>query len=526
MSTEQLIQNLQNATIFDHPVKKFKVLETHISYVILTGEFAYKIKKPVDFEFLNYSTLEKRKFYCEEEMRLNTLSAPELYVGLVKITGSVAQPQINGSGPVIEYALKMREFTQDSLFTELLAQQKITPFLIDKLAQLIAEFHLRTTIAAADSVFGTPEHVQAPVIQNFDQILPLLTEETDVQQLAVLRQWAEQQYVTHYKLLQQRKAQGFIRDCHGDLHLGNIILYQGAPLLFDRIEFNEDFRWTDVIADIGFLVMDLQEHQQPVLAQRLINTYLIHTGDYAGLALLPFYVAYRAVVRAKITLFGLFQPDLKAAEKAAIFAKYRKFMAIAEYYTHPTKPALIITHGLARSGKSTLVRLVVEQLGAIQIDSDIERKRLFGLPLTAKTYSDVNSGIYNFDATQKTYMHLATVVSIIIQAGYTAIVDASFIKAAYRDLFSELAQKLEVPFVILNCQIAYSKLKERITTGVRADSDPSEAYLAVLEMQQTSQETLRDEERYYSIDINMLDFDAEKLGAQISKKLRNLKEPA
>lgn len=515
--SNQLIQNLQNPKIYNHPVKAFQLLETHISWVILSGDYVYKIKKPFDFEFLNFSTLEKRKFYCHEEVRLNQLLAPEIYLEVVHITGTLENPSINGEGHIIEYAIKMREFPQANLFSELLKNNKLTSKRIDELAKTVAMFHQATPAAIADSRFGTAEHVHAPVIQNFDQIQPLLTDVDDLQRLAKLRAWSEQQYQTHKTLLQQRKSENFIRDCHGDLHLGNIILHNQKPVLFDRIEFNEDFRWTDVMADIAFLAMDLADKKQTTFAHRLTNAYLSYTGDYEGLAILPYYQVYRAMVRAKVALFGL-QPNSDLATKQKVLQQYRDLIKLAEHYTQVPSPALLITHGLAGAGKSTVARMFAEQLGGIQINSDIERKRLFNIPIDAQNYAEVLGGIYTPEASAQTYTQLAALAGNAIRAGYSAIVDATFLKASQRELFYKLANEFKIPFAILDCEAPQKQLVERIQNRHAKKKDPSEARLDILQMQKETAEKLTEDEKNVSLSINTQHINSDKL----LKELNNI----
>lgn len=501
METNPLIVALQNPALYDHPVTSFKVIETHVSWVILTGHYAYKIKKPVDFEFLNYATLDKRYYYCQEELRLNRQWAPELYQAVVPIYGTLEQPQFTESDTVIEYAVKMREFPQSALFSALLAQDKLTPALIDELAKNIAQFHRMAKPAPADQVLGTPEHVHAPVVQNFMQIKPLLTEAMDLQQLAKLSAWAEQQYQQLKTIFAQRKAQAYVRECHGDIYLNNIILWQGQPLIFDCIEFNDDFRWTDVMADIGFLSMDLEDNQQPALAHQLINTYLAYSGDYFGLRVLPYYQAYRAVVRAKVALFRLLSPDLTESERQAIKMNYRSYMALAERYTKPMPQALMITHGLSGSGKSTLAKEVMHRLGAIHISSDIERKRNAGLAFTEDSKSSINTHLYSHENTAKTYQHLAQLATLILQAGYPVIIDATCLKRYQRVLFTDLANNFSLPWVILSCQASTIFLQQIITQRAALKQDPSEATIAILAMQQASHEPLTGEELQATVTI-------------------------
>lgn len=515
MPDNSLIKNLQNPQAYQHPVTSFKLLDTHISWVILTGEFAYKIKKPVDFGFLDFSTLEKRRFYCTEEIRLNQQLASEIYLEVVTINGDPASPKINGDGPILEYAVKMREFPQENLFTALLEQNKLTPELIAQLAKLIAEFHQRTPIAPMDAILGSPAHVHAPVLQNFEQILPFLMEDKDRKQLSLLQQWSEQQFQHHQQLFSARKTLGFIRECHGDLHLKNIVLYQGKPELFDRIEFNDDLLWTDVIADMAFLAMDLADHQQTTLAQHFINQYFIHTGDYAGLALLPYYFVYRAIVRAKIALFSLAQSD--AATQQQLWQSYRSFMQLAENYTQVRTPTLFITHGLSGSGKSSVANLLAMQMGALQIRSDIERKRLFNLPAAAKTQSELNQGIYDPTVTEKIYLHLAQLAKTIIAAGYSVIVDATFLKTNQRKQFQELANKLNADFKILSCQAPHEQLEIWLKERETREHEPSEAGLAVLQLQTQALEPLTDAEQPFTLVINTAAPDAEETLKNIFK---------
>lgn len=502
MATVQLIQTLQNPDLYEHPVAEFRLMETHISWVILTGQYAYKIKKPVDFEVLNFSTLEKRHYCCNEEVRLNTLLAPELYIGVVAITGDEINPQINGNGEVIEYAIKMREFPQAALFTQVLARNELTSTLIDKLAKVIADFHLTTEVAAPDTVYGTPEHAHFPVLQNFTQILPWLTEATDKAQIMQLQTWAQQQYQQQQVLFVKRKQQGFIRDCHGDLHLGNIILHNDKPLLFDRIEFNLDLRWNDVMADLAFIVMDLLDQHQPALAYRLINIYFAYTGDYEGLALLPYYISYRAMVRAKVVLFHSTQPGIDAITQKNLKQQYHRFINLAHRCTQSTSPALLITHGLSGSGKSTVARFIVENSGAVQINSDTERKRLFELPLNAQTNAELNQGIYLPEVTEKTYNHLLNLARTIISAGYTVVVDATFLKKEHRFAFANLAAQLQVPFAILHCQTERKVMEDWLVQRAAIEHESSEAGLAVLNMQAQAVEPLEDQEQRYVIKIN------------------------
>lgn len=503
MSNSSLIKNLIANPAFNHPTRQLKLIETHVSWVVLTGKYAYKIKKPVDFGFLDFSTLKKRKYFCEEELRLGQLFAPEIYLAVVPITGTVEHPQINGDiGPILEYAIKMCEFSQDNLLSALLKQGKLSTTVIDQLGQLIAEFHKKTALAPKNSRFGLPHEVHAPTQQNFEQIIPLLTNPSDIEQIKRLKIWASEQFTKYQNLFEQRKELGFIRDCHGDLHLANIILYHDKLILFDRLEFNEDLRWTDVIADLAFLAMDLSGKNQAKLAHQLINVYIQYTGDYEGLNLLTYYLSYRAVVRAKIALFRLNQKDLNNKEKLDIRNDYYNFINLAESYTQLNKPCLIIMYGLAGSGKSTIAKKIVFECGGIQISSDIIRKQLFNIPLYEDSHSIPYGGIYTPESTEKTYNRLLDLAKIVIKAGLNVVIDATFLLYSQRIMFYNLAKLLKAPFFILHCQTNHSEIIQRIKKRRLQNKLISEANISILEHQKKLNEPLSKLEQQHSFVID------------------------
>jgi uncharacterized protein len=501
MSTNSLIKNLLSSKPYNHSITKLRLIETHVSWVILTGKYAYKIKKPVNFEFLDFSTLEKRKYYCEKELELGQQFASEIYLAVVPITGTCEHPQINGTGFILEYAIKMREFPQENLLSMLLKQGGLTECLIEQLGELIAEFHTKTPVAPLKSHFGLPQEIHTPTRQNFKQIAALLPNSMDIKQLQHLELWADRQYEHLHNLLQERKEQGFIRNCHGDLHLANIVLYKNKLVLFDRLEFNEALRWTDVIADLAFLVMDLAEKKQVNLANHLVNTYLYHTGDYQGLNLLPYYLAYRAIVRAKIAVFRLKQDGLSPEEKKEIRRDYHSFINLAVSYTATPKPCLIITHGFAGSGKTTIAKNIVKCCGAIQISSDVVRKRLFNLSLYSRSNSPVNEGIYTAQATQKTYKKLSEITETVMKAGFTALVDASFLQHSQRAIFYTLAKRLKAPFYILHCQTHDFEIRQRIENRLKHPNNISEADLSILIEQKKNIEPLTNLEKTHTLII-------------------------
>lgn len=468
-----------------------RVEETHISWVLLAGCDAYKIKKSLDLGFLDFSTLEARRFYCTEELRLNRRLAPDLYLDIVTIGGSPEQPVLHGE-PAIEYAVHMRRFERSAMLDQLLAQGRVTAAHIDRLAATIANFHAALPPAAADSQFGSPAAIQAAVLQNFTQLSSLFTTPDDLAMLESLRDASMLEFGACEQLFHQRKQAGSVRECHGDLHLGNIVLIDDVPVPFDGIEFNAALRWIDVISEIAFTVMDLLHRGQPQLAWRFLNAYLENTGDYAGIGVLRFYLAYRAMVRAKVAAIRAHQEDTAQAEQDR--AECYAYLSLAHDCLTHRHPVLIITHGLPGCGKSTFAQIVLERMGAIRIRSDVERKRLFGLAALADSRSQTGVDIYGKYATHRTYAHLLELARNLLMAGFPVIVDAAFLHHAERTQFQALAEELDAPFIIASLHAEEPLLAERLAKRLSRADDASEADIAVMQALQANQELPEDEE--------------------------------
>lgn len=484
--SQSLIAALQNPDLYPHPVDGFKVIETHISWVVLTGPFAYKVKKPMNFGFLDFTTLEARKHFCAEELRLNQRLTQDLYLEVLPITGSAEAPRLGGEGPAIEYALKMRQFAQDGLLSTLQANGELTPAHIDQMADQIARFHLDAPRVPAEHEAGTPESVMAPVRQNFEQIRPFLSDKADLLQLDALQAWAESSFERLKPLFAQRKAEGFIRECHGDIHLGNATVIDGSVVIFDCIEFNEPFRFTDVYADAAFLAMDLEDRGLKCLARRFISQYLELTGDYQGLELLNFYKAYRALVRAKVSLFSM-PAEATPVQRATTLRQYRNYANLAESYSTIPSRFMAITHGVSAVGKSHVAMRLVEALGAIRLRSDVERKRLFGEQTVA---NDLQAGIYSADASAATYQRLHEIAAAILHAGFPVVIDATYLKHEQRNDAAKVAEATGAPFLILDCNAPQAVIESWLALRQADKKDPSDATLAVIEAQQGSREAL------------------------------------
>ncbi|MBF7730434.1 bifunctional aminoglycoside phosphotransferase/ATP-binding protein [Pseudomonas sp. N040] len=486
--SQQLIDALQNPALYPHPVDGFQLIETHISWVLLTGPYAYKIKKPVNFGFLDFTTLEARRHFCNEELQLNQRLTQGLYLQVLPITGSVATPQLGGDGAVIEYALQMRQFPQSQLLTNVLARGELLPSHIDDLARQIATFHQQTPRVPLEHPLGSAEAVMAPVRQNFEQARAMLSDKSDLEQLTALEDWAEITFARLRPLLEQRKAEGFIRECHGDIHLGNATLLDGRVALFDCIEFNEPFRLIDIVSDAAFLAMDLEDRGLHALSRRFVSQWLEHTGDYAGVELLNFYKAYRAMVRAKVSLFSLAHQS-STEGRATTLRQYRSYANLAESYSSIPAPFLAITHGVSAVGKSHVAMRLVEELGAIRLRSDVERKRLFGEQAGAAT-GQLDVGIYTADASAATYRRLHELAAGILHSGRPVVIDATYLKQVQRDAAWQVAEAAALPFLILDCRAPDTVIAQWLAQRTAAGGDPSDATMAVIQAQQTSREAL------------------------------------
>ena len=474
-----LIETLMADLAREHEADPPTLIETHISWVILQGKDAWKVKKPVDLGFLDFSSLEKRHQACLDEVRLNRRLAAEIYLGVIPITRTWGRPRLDGEGEVLDYAVHMRRFDPDQGLDRLLAGDQLPDETFDTLARQIAEFHAGAARISVEQAKGRSP--VDPALENFPPLAAALADDPDMRlRLKHLEHWTRQQAERLQAVFARRLADGFVRECHGDLHLGNIVRYRGRPLIFDCIEFNPGLRRIDVISDLAFLLMDLDHRERPDLAWRVLNSYLEVTGDYPGLALLDFYRVYRALVRAKVNAIRLGQAGISMAGANEAREQSLAYLEQAGSCTAPHRGALLITCGVSGSGKTHYSLGLSRRLGAVHLRSDIERKRLFGLkPLQPSDDLD----IYTTEASDRTFARLRELAGLLLDAGYSVIVDATFIERARRDDFRRLADAQRVPFQILLFDPSPETLRQRVRQRLQSADDASEADLEVLESQ-------------------------------------------
>ncbi|MEW6169244.1 MAG: AAA family ATPase [Pseudomonadota bacterium] len=483
---------LLQAQAYAHPVRDLHLVETHISWVLLTGDYAYKIKKPVNLGFVDFSTLERRRRACRDELRLNRRYAPQLYLDVVPITGSGEHPRVGGTGEPFEYAVKMRQFAQDQQLDRLLDAGRLRMEDMDALAEAIGALHAAAPVAGAGSPYGWPARIQRNVQDNLDT-LRAGTEGVLHAAVAALETWTQAQNRHLLGTMHARRSGGQVREVHGDLHLANLVRLDAAIVPFDCIEFNEALRWNDTISDLAFLTMDLRARGRPDLAYRVLGRYLEVSGDYAGLRLLRYYEVYRALVRAMVALIR--REGSSGAGQAAQQRELERYLGLAHALAAAERRALVLMHGLSGSGKTWLSTQLVTALPAVRTRSDLERKRLHGLGEVERSASAVDAGIYSAQASAQTYERLAMIAQQILDAGETAIVDAAFLRRAERARFRGLARELGVPLAIVSCHAPQDELRRRVELRTRRGTDASEADREVLEHQLAAAEPLGDDER-------------------------------
>lgn len=492
---KQLIDRIERTLEADGgAVRQF---ETHISRVLVSGGYAFKFKKALRLPFLDFSTLEARRFYCQEECRLNRRLAPRVYIDVVPVGGSVAHPVVGGPGEAIEYAVRMHAFEQQDLWSSRLAHGLLDGGDVDGFAQALAHFHLEAASAPRASGWGSCAAAVTACGDTLAELRELALRDGSGERLPALAEWEGVERARLVPVFRHRKAQGMIRECHGDLHCDNILTISGQVQAFDCIEFSDALRWIDVMNDLAFTYMDLGFHDRTDLAARLLNRYLEITGDYAGLAILPYYRVYRALVRAKVMLLRARQSGVPAGNRTASRRAGLAYLAFAQRCSRSGQRAIMITHGYAGSGKTSFSRCVVQLLGAIQLRSDVERKRLYGNSETAGS-----EGLYSDAATRRTYEHLRRLAAAVVAAGWPVIVDAACLMAWQRESFRALAADMVVPFFLFDVRAGRASMESRIRSRGQSGMDASDADERVLERQLGGSDPLTPEEKMHTLFID------------------------
>jgi len=475
-SLPPLIQQMLQPEFYPHPVASpIDLIQTHVSYVLMTGDYVYKLKKPVNFGFLDFSTLAQREHFCHEELRLNQRGAADLYLDVVPVSQTEAGYALSGDNPV-EYAVKMKQFPQNTLLTDLFDRGELTEELVRQLAVQIANFHKISPTTDYIRSFGKVERVRQAFDENYEQTVGYIGGPQTQQQFDETRAYTDHFFADREALFAQRIERNCIRECHGDLHLRNIAYWNGDFLLFDCIEFNEPFRFVDVMYDVAYIVMDLDMRQRTDLRMAFLNTYIEEMGDWEGLQVLPIYVNRQTYVRAKVISFLLSDPSASAADKQAAHATAAQYYKLAWEYTQPQTGRLLVMAGLSGSGKTTIARTLAGRMGAVHIRSDAVRKHLAGISIHERG----DASLYTPEMTQKTYSRLLELGVTLATEGYTVVLDAKYDRQEFRAEAIAQAQAHHLPLDLLYCSAPHEVLCDRLQ---HRSGDIADATVEVLAQQ-------------------------------------------
>lgn len=501
-STIKIIDGLKDPAAYDHPVDEVTVIQTHISVAFLAGEFVYKLKKPLNLGFLDFSTLEKRGYYCREEVNLNRRLCPDIYIGVVTVNDDNGKITIGGTGAVIDYAVLMKRLPQSGMMDVMLEKDEVTKDHVAMIARELARFYKTARTGKGINEFGTLEAISINTTENFDQTSKYIGETIDQNIYDDIKAYTNSFYLERGDLIQNRIEGGYIREGHGDLHARNICITEGKVYIYDCIEFNERFRIGDVADDIAFLAMDLDFHLYPGLATHFVNEYIRITNDTGLLGMLNFYACYHAFVRGKVLSFELDEPEITMDERERAMSEARLYFALSHHYAVSEKrPFLGITFGPSGTGKSGLTRLVAEEMGAELISSDVVRKGLFGIKPDEHRYEALGEGIYSANTSKWTYEEISKLARDALVAGRPAILDATFLKEEGRKKAKDLAVNTGARFFIIETtcpeEVATKRIVKRIKSGSYSD-----ATIDVYKKQIEDMDPLSAEEREFAISID------------------------
>ena len=454
---------------YPHSPQKIELVQTQMSFLFLTGDYVYKVKKPVDLGYLDYTTLEKRRFFCQQEIELNRRLCPEIYLEIVPIVSIRGQIQLGGEGEIIEYAVKMKQLPAERMMDRLLPQDLVTGEMVARVAEKLAAFHDKAATSSEISAFGKLDAITVNTEENFAQTEKYMDISISSKQYHQIKDYTDDFVKSNEFLFNKRVKDGRIKDCHGDLHAAHVCLANGI-YIYDCIEFNDRFRYGDVASEIAFLAMDLDRFQRADLSQDFVNAYVRISRDEELLQLLNFYKCYRAYVRGKVASFMLDDPYIQ--DKEAVLATAQGYFELAYRYTRE-KPLLLIMAGLVGTGKTTVAEALGRSLGLTVVSSDVTRKRLAGISPEERRFEQFEGGIYSDDFTRKTYDEMFARARELLSQRQSVILDASFKKRQDRLQAKNLAEEAKADFAVIECildeKTIKSRLEQRIKEGSASD---------------------------------------------------------
>lgn len=480
-----VLKSLLKPEAYPEPTSKVELVQTHVSWIFLTDSHAYKIKKPVDFGFLNFTTIDRRRFYCNEEVKYNSRLCPSIYEGVVELRQTPAGVTFRGNGQIIDYAVKMKRLPAERMLDRLVTTSMVSAAEMREVAKVIADFHRSAATSPSVSEYGSLDRIFFNWNENFEQSVAFKSSTLPAAEREAIREWVSSFISQHADLFEKRKRDGFIRECDGDIHLENICLVDGSIHIFDCIEFSERFRCCDTASDVAFLLMDLDFHGRRDLAQEVLTAYREFSGDEELAGLIDFYKVYRAFVRGKIESFHALDTGIEQPGRASSSQKAIKYFRLARGYIERSRlrTTLFITCGLMGCGKSTLTEQLSFELGISSFNSDSVRKSMAGLPPLTPAPAPFGEGIYSQELTQQTYAELLRLAEQEISRDRSVIIDACFMHKKQRHNFALLAERYGVRFVILHVSCTETINRRRLSTRLASGRTVSDGRVELLNAQ-------------------------------------------
>lgn len=475
MTHPRLVEAMTKPGFYPHRPPEVETLQTHISFIFLAGDYVYKVKKAVDFGFLDFTSLEKRKHFCEEELRLNRRLAPDFYLDVVEIAEDTGgNINLEPRGRIIEYAVRMRRLPADRMLKKLLSEGRFSPPDMEKIARKVSDFHRQADTGGRIDENGAPAVIRHNQDENFEQTEKYIGTTIPGETYRFIQSFINGFMDRHRPLFERRVREHRIRDCHGDLHIEHICLVDGV-VIFDCIEFNERFRFGDAAAEVAFLAMDLDFNGYPDHATAFVDAYVHHSADIELVKLLNFYRAYYAYVRGKVISFrlddrGIGERDREAAKELAS----RYFDLAYAYAARPERKTLILTAGLMGTGKSILASRLASLLRADLIRTDVVRKEMLHIDPGEHRYEEFGKGIYSEEVSRRVYDRALETAASRLRAGKSVIIDASFKSRTERLKAAQMAKDLQADFFILECRLPDRLITQRLKARMSEKGEVSD----------------------------------------------------
>ena len=468
---------------------RVELVETHVSYLFLTGSYVYKVKKPVDYGFLDFTSLERRRHFCHQEVLLNRRLSPEVYLGVVDVRRDGDSYAVDGPGETVEYAVQMRQLSRSQAMSELLRRRALGTAQVRQVAERVHSFHQAAETGPDITALGGLETVRNNVLENFAQTERYIEQTVSRRDFRRAQAYSQAFLAEREDLFAQRAEAGRIMDGHGDLHSAQIFL-DGDVAIIDCIEFNERFRYGDVASDLAFLAMDLDYYRRDDLSRTLVDAYIEASGDRGIEDVLDFYKCYRAWVRGKVTSFRLDDPSLSPQAKRSLVDEARRYFRLASRYARPSGPVLLLTAGLVGTGKSSLALDLAGPLEAEVLTSDVIRKEMAGIPVTERQFAPWGTGLYTEESIEDTYVELHRRAEASLQSGRAVVLDASYRKRSWREAALDIAHRANVPALVLECVAPEEDVRARLERRLRRSRVPSDGRWEIYAQQKASYEPL------------------------------------